>query len=110
MDTARGRIRNSGNRLATTNRRDFRGLQRALHARMRWLHARNNGERVVRLGLTRGGLPSKVLREIQRPVFSLLEGCALRDPVHLSYDRVREIGELKHLDHLTKGVLAEYEE
>lgn len=37
-------------------------------------------------------------------------GLRLARPVHLSYDRVREIGELKHLDHLTKGVLAEYEE
>jgi hypothetical protein len=79
VDTTRDRIRNSGNRLATTNRRDFRGLQRALHARMRSLHARNHGERVVRLGLTRAGLALKALREIQRPVFSLLEGCALQD-------------------------------
>jgi hypothetical protein len=53
----------------------------------------------------------KVLREIQRPVFSLLEGRALRDMcTYLSYDRVREIGELKHLGHLSDGVLGEYEE
>jgi len=53
----------------------------------------------------------KVLREIQRPVFSLLEGCALRDLcTYLSYDLVREIGELPHLEHLSEGVLSKYEE
>jgi hypothetical protein len=53
----------------------------------------------------------KVLREIQRPVFSLLEGRALRDMcTYLSYDHVREIGELKHLEHLSDGVIKAYEE
>ncbi|MCG2594586.1 hypothetical protein LZ009_17550 [Ramlibacter sp. XY19] len=53
----------------------------------------------------------KVLREIQRPVFSLLEGRALREMcTYLSYDRVREIGELKYLEHLSDAVIGEYEE
>lgn len=53
----------------------------------------------------------KVLREIRRPVFSLLDGLVLwKTCTYLSYDRIREISELKHLDHLKDGVLNEYEE
>jgi hypothetical protein len=53
----------------------------------------------------------KVLREIRRPVFSLLEGCALAEMcTYLSYDQVREIGDLKHLAHLSDKVLEDYEE
>lgn len=53
----------------------------------------------------------KVLQEIQRPVFSLLEGRALAEMcTYLSYDRINEIGELKHLAHLSDKVIEEYEE
>jgi hypothetical protein len=53
----------------------------------------------------------KVLREIRRPVFSLLDGLVLwKTCTFLSYDRVREISDLKHLDHLKDAVLNEYEE
>lgn len=53
----------------------------------------------------------KVLQEIQRPVFSLLEGRALAEMcTYLSYDNVIEIGELKHLAHLSDKVIEEYEE
>jgi hypothetical protein len=53
----------------------------------------------------------KVLQELRRPVFSLLE----RGPLHeyctyLSYDSVRELGEQPHLAHLNETVLDEYEE
>lgn len=53
----------------------------------------------------------KVLQEIQRPVFSLLEGRALSEMcTYLSYESVREIGDSKHLAHLSDGVIDEYEE
>ena len=53
---------------------------------------------------------AKVLREIQRPVFSLQEGTTLRDLcTYLSYDAVREIGELPHLEHLSEKVLSKFE-
>lgn len=53
----------------------------------------------------------KVLREIRRPVFSLLDGLVLwKTCTYLSYDRVRDISELKHLNMLKDAVLNEYEE
>lgn len=53
----------------------------------------------------------KVLQEILRPVFSLLEGRALSEMcTYLSYDSVREVGELKHLAHLSDKVLEDFEE
>lgn len=53
----------------------------------------------------------KVMQEIQRPVFTLLEGRALSEMcTYLSYDSVREIGELKHLAHLSDKVFEDYEE
>ncbi len=53
----------------------------------------------------------KVLQEIQRPVFSLLEGRALGEMcTYLSYDDVKEIGGSRHLAHLSDGVIDEYEE
>ena len=53
----------------------------------------------------------KVLQEIQRPVFSLLEGRALSEMcTYLSYDNIKEIGELKHLEHLSDKVIEDYEE
>jgi len=51
----------------------------------------------------------KVLREIKRPVFSLLEGRPLaKTCTYLSYDAVREIGALPHLAHVNDSVLDEY--
>lgn len=53
----------------------------------------------------------KVLQEIQRPVFSLLEGRALSEMcTYLSYDNIKEIRELKHLAHLSDKVIGDYEE
>lgn len=53
----------------------------------------------------------KVLQEIRRPVFSLLEGRALAEMcTYLSYDAIREIGESKHLAHLSDNVLDDYED
>jgi hypothetical protein len=53
----------------------------------------------------------KVMREIQRPVFSLLEGGALRDfCTYISYDHVREISENAFLKHTSESVLDEFEE
>jgi hypothetical protein len=51
----------------------------------------------------------KVLREIKRPVFSLLEGRPLaKTCTYLSYDNVREIAGLPHLAHTHDSVLDEY--
>lgn len=51
----------------------------------------------------------KVLREIQRPVFSLLEGRPLSEIcTYLSYDSVKEIGELKHLARMSDDVIEDY--
>jgi predicted RNA-binding protein len=53
----------------------------------------------------------KVLQEIQRPVFSLLEEGPLSERcTYLSYDSVDEIAELKHLAYLSDSVLDEYAE
>jgi hypothetical protein len=53
----------------------------------------------------------KVIQEIQRPVFSLIEGHALKEIcTFLSYDSVREIADLKHLAHLSHNVIEDYEE
>ena len=53
----------------------------------------------------------KVLKEIRRPVFSLLEGRALAEMcTYLSYDQVKEIGAIKHLIHMSDKVIDEYEE
>ncbi len=53
----------------------------------------------------------KVLQEIMRPVFSLLEGRALAEMcTYLSYDDIKEIGELKHLAHLSDKVIEDYAE
>jgi hypothetical protein len=53
----------------------------------------------------------KVFTEIRRPVFSLLERGPLAECcTYLSYGSVRELSELKHLEHLSDTVLAEYEE
>lgn len=53
----------------------------------------------------------KVFDVIRRPVFSLLEGKPLAQRcTFLSYDSVREVADLKHLEHLSDSVLGEYEE
>lgn len=53
----------------------------------------------------------KVFQEIQRPVFSLLEGRKLSEIcTYLSYDSIRQIGDLKHLAHLSDKVIEDYEE
>lgn len=53
----------------------------------------------------------KVLQEIQRPVFSLLEGRALSEMCsYLTYDTIKEISELRHLARLSDKVIEDYEE
>ncbi len=53
----------------------------------------------------------KVFDEIQRPVFSLLEGKALADRcTFLSYDSIRKLASAEHLDHMSASVLDEFEE
>jgi hypothetical protein len=53
----------------------------------------------------------KVFREMQRPVFSLLERGPLSNTcTFLSYESVEAIRALKHLAHTTPGLLVEYEE
>lgn len=57
------------------------------------------------------GKRDKVMQEIRRPVFSLLEGRALSEMcTFLSYDSLKELGKDKHLAHLTDSVIEEYEE
>lgn len=51
----------------------------------------------------------KVLQEIQRPVFSLLEGRPLSEIcTYLSYDSINEISELKHLARMSDDVIEDY--
>jgi hypothetical protein len=53
----------------------------------------------------------KVFQEIQRPVFSVLEGGALSEKcTYLSYDSVEEIARDKHLAYLSDSVLEKYAE
>jgi hypothetical protein len=53
----------------------------------------------------------KVFQEIRRPVFSLLDRGPLAEScTYLSYDALREVGELKHLGLLSDRVLDEYSE
>ena len=53
----------------------------------------------------------KVMQEIRRPVFSLLEGRALSEIcTYLSYDSIKEIGDLKFLSHLSDKVIEDFEE
>ena len=54
---------------------------------------------------------SKVMSEIRRPVFSLIEGRALaKTCTFLGYDAVRDLAALPHLSHLSDSILSEYEE
>lgn len=53
---------------------------------------------------------SKVLEEINRPVFAMLEARPLREMcTFLSYENIREIADLKHLARLSDRVLEDYE-
>jgi hypothetical protein len=53
----------------------------------------------------------KVLREIARPVFSLLgQGPLYESCTYLSYDAVKEISSIKHLSHMSDSILDEYQE
>jgi hypothetical protein len=53
----------------------------------------------------------KVLKEIKRPVFSLLDQGPLYEKcTFLSYGAVRSLGEMKHLSHMSDTILEEYEE
>jgi hypothetical protein len=53
----------------------------------------------------------KVMREITRPVFSLLEKGPLYESCsYISYDAVKEISEMKYLHHTNDSILDEYEE
>ena len=53
----------------------------------------------------------KVLREIRRPVFALLEGGALSQKcTYLSYETVAQIRAQEHLNRLSDAVLEDYEE
>jgi hypothetical protein len=53
----------------------------------------------------------KVKRELQRPVFSLLERGPLSDScTYLSYDSVKELIEMDSLSHMKESVLDDYEE
>jgi hypothetical protein len=53
----------------------------------------------------------KVLHELRRPVFSLLEAGPLAERcTYLSYDSIEELGSQKHLAHLSDSVLDEYTE
>lgn len=53
----------------------------------------------------------KVFQEITRPVFSLLERGPLAERcTYIPYEAVRELAQLKHLEHLSDSVLDEYTE
>ncbi|MCC8403867.1 hypothetical protein LJ655_18555 [Paraburkholderia sp. MMS20-SJTN17] len=53
----------------------------------------------------------KVLQEIRRPVFSLLEKGPLAEScTYISYDSLRELASQKHLAHFSDSVLDEYAE
>ena len=53
----------------------------------------------------------KVMQEIRRPVFSLLERGPLAEScTFISYDSLQELSSLKHLSHLSDSVLDEYAE
>lgn len=52
---------------------------------------------------------AKVMEEINRPVFAMLDNKPLREMcTFLSYDHIREIAELKHLSRLLDDVLEDY--
>lgn len=57
------------------------------------------------------GKREKVFQEILRPVFSLLDRGPLAEScTYLSYGALREVAELRHLEHISDRVLDEYAE
>ena len=57
------------------------------------------------------GRREKVLQELRRPVFSLLERGPLSEScTYLSYDSLRELAKQPNLSHLKESVLEDYEE
>ena len=53
----------------------------------------------------------RVLREIRRPVFSLLDRGPLYDQCSfLSYDSIDSLAQTRHLSHMSDTIIAEYEE
>ncbi len=53
----------------------------------------------------------RVLREIRRPVFSLLERGPLYEQCSfLSYDSIASLAETQHISHMSDTIIAEYEE
>jgi len=53
----------------------------------------------------------KVLREIRRPVFSLLEKGPLYESCsYLPYEAIKQIAEMKFLSHMSDSIIEEYEE
>src|SRR5215208_3992316 len=53
----------------------------------------------------------KVLREIRRPVFSLLDrGPLYENCSFLGYSDIQDIGGMKHLSHMSDSIVEEYEE
>lgn len=53
----------------------------------------------------------KVLREIKRPVFSLLDrGPLYKKCTFLSYDSLNALADVPHLPHMSDTIIEEYEE
>lgn len=52
----------------------------------------------------------KVIEELRRPVFALLEKPLRKTCTFLSYDSVRELAELKHLSRMSDKVIEDYED
>ena len=53
----------------------------------------------------------KVFQEIQRPVFSMLEGRQLNSMcTFLSYDSVRQIADLKYLSRVSESIIEDFEQ
>src|SRR5271156_5097560 len=53
----------------------------------------------------------KVLREIKRPVFSLLERGPLYEHCsYISYGAIQQLADTKHLEHMNDSIVEEYEE
>ena len=53
----------------------------------------------------------KVLREIKRPVFSLLDrGPLYESCTFLPYEAISKLGETRHLSHMSDSIIEEYEE
>lgn len=53
----------------------------------------------------------RVLREIRRPVFSLLERGPLYDQCsYISYESIESLIDTRHLSHMSDSIIVEYEE